>query len=666
MIARALQNRRTMDALSTALASVIASESLPSDLALTSRIRSIFASDESFYSLDENTCETRAEKRAKVHDALMRFFKLNAAAKRSEGRPLISVRDQLEDPMRFLAAIEGCIFFDMSFVVKVAVHFELFGGTILYLGNDVQRATMLDAIDVGDVLGCFCMTEIGHGSNLRALETTATLDMATDEWVITTPTPSALKIWIGNAATYANTAVVWAKLHIDGVDYGLNAFVVTMREDGELVQGIRTWDCGAKVGWNGVDNAVICFDDLRVPRSALLDRLATVDAAGTFTPVAGAESSGKRFAAMLQQLVLGRIMYIGGPAFYLQQALTITIRYASQRRQFGPPGRGESEVAVLKYPAHQSKLMRPLARVFVLSLAGARVKVLYTAAAHDTAAMKTVHPLIAGLKAVASEYCFRTICELRSACGGHGFLAKTRLGNLRDDIDVFRTAEGENTVMLQQLAASLVKAFSSSNVGGDPDDHEAIRGYVQSLFPRNGAEWDADCVAVSHSFATREQGSRGFILSLSLLSFSFVISSSSLHRASRVPTRLCFPPHSRSLLHLSLCGVPLSANFKGTSTSAGDDGEEDTTWSAMPPSALFEILENRLALSYATVASTMGSAFARGADLFAAFLDAQPAALELSQAYIDLFMAHASLSVGLAHCARGGAGTLLSFFFCNS
>jgi|TARA_B110001452_G_C14907299_1_gene317113 hypothetical protein len=86
----------------------------------------------------------------------------------------------------------------------------------------------------------------------------------------------------------------------------------------------------------------------------------------------------------------------------------------------------------------------------------------------------------------------------------------------------------------------------------------------------------------------------------------------------------------------------------------------------MPPSALFEILENRLALSYATVASTMGSAFARGADLFAAFLDAQPAALELSQAYIDLFMAHASLSVGLAHCARGGAGTLLSFFFCNS
>ena len=307
----------------------------------------------------------------------------------------------------------------------------------------------------------------------------------------------------------------------------------------------------SKVGWNGVDNAVVCFDDLRVPRSALLDRLATVDAAGTFAPAAaGAESAGKRFAAMLQQLVLGRIMYIGGPAFYLQHALAITIRYAAQRRQFGPPGRGEEEVSIMRYPAHQSKLMRPLAAAFVLALAGGRVKVMYSdAAAASTArealgagfgggesvdAMGTVHPLIAGLKAVASESCFRTICELRSACGGHGFLAKVRLvtlrraavpprrplygaasfaalpsplffftlsvhvytslqarlGNLRDDIDVFRTAEGENTVMLQQLAASLLKNFSASDASGDADDAAAIRRYARSLFPRRGAQWD--------------------------------------------------------------------------------------------------------------------------------------------------------------------------------
>ena len=238
-----------MDALASGLAAAMASEVSAADQLLTARVRSIFADDPAFYSLDENACETRGEYRAGVHAALLRFFALNAKAIAEEGAPLIGVRDQHANPMRFLAAMEGCVHFDMSFVVKVAVHFELFGGTILSLGNAAQRARLLDGIDTGRVLGCFCMTEIGHGSNLRALETTATLDLDTDEWVIATPRASALKIWIGNAATYANTAVVFAKMHIRGVEYGLNAFVVRMRDaaTGELVRGIRTWDCGAKV-----------------------------------------------------------------------------------------------------------------------------------------------------------------------------------------------------------------------------------------------------------------------------------------------------------------------------------------------------------------------------------------------------------------------------------
>ena len=63
-----------------------------------------------------------------------------------------------------------------------------------------------------DLVGCFAMTETGHGSDVQNLETTATYDPATEEFVINSPTPSSRKDYIGNAGKHATMAAVFAQL----------------------------------------------------------------------------------------------------------------------------------------------------------------------------------------------------------------------------------------------------------------------------------------------------------------------------------------------------------------------------------------------------------------------------------------------------------------------
>ena len=71
------------------------------------------------------------------------------------------------------------------------------------------------------MVGCYAQTELGHGSNVAQLETTATLDMKTDEFVMHCPTVTSTKFWPGNLGIVANHAIVFARCIVDGNDYGV-------------------------------------------------------------------------------------------------------------------------------------------------------------------------------------------------------------------------------------------------------------------------------------------------------------------------------------------------------------------------------------------------------------------------------------------------------------
>src|SRR5699024_6407501 len=125
------------------------------------------------------------------------------------------------------------------------------------------------------------MTEIGHGSDVASIATTAVYDEETAEFVINTPFRAAWKEFIGNAAIDGRAAVVFAQLITRGVNHGVHAFYVPIRDEaGELLPGVQSEDDGLKGGLNGIDNGRLAFENVRVPRADLLNRYGEVAADG--------------------------------------------------------------------------------------------------------------------------------------------------------------------------------------------------------------------------------------------------------------------------------------------------------------------------------------------------------------------------------------------------
>ena len=364
---------------------------------------------------------------------------------------------------RSIAGFETLAWGDLSLLVKCGVQFGLFGGAVLHLGTARHHERYLAEIGRYDLPGCFAMSETGHGSNVQAVETTATYDPATDELVVHTPTADARKDYIGNAARDGRMAAVFAQLIVDGESQGVHAVLVPIRnEQGGALPGITLEDCGSKLGLDGVDNGRITFDQVRVPRDALLDRYGSIDGNGVYTsPI---ENPTKRFFTMLGTLIQGRVSVCGAAVNATKVAHVIAVRRALSRRQFGPPG--EPEAVLMDYRTHQRRLLVPLATTYALHFAQDRMREAVHAAFSATAsaeenqaARRDLETQAAGVKAIATWHASDTIQACREACGGAGYLRANRFAALKADTDVFTTFEGDNTVLLQLAAKNLLTEY---------------------------------------------------------------------------------------------------------------------------------------------------------------------------------------------------------------
>lgn len=361
-----------------------------------------------------------------------------------------------------VAAFETLAMGDLSVLVKVGVQFGLFGGAILQLGTKPHHDAYLADLITGKLMGCFAMTETGHGSNVQALGTTATYDVATQEFVITTPDDASRKDYIGNAAAHADVAVVFAQLEVGGEGRGVHAFVVPVRSGGKVLPGVRIEDCGRKMGLNGVDNGRIWFDGVRIPRANLLNQFADVTEAGDYE--SSIENPNKRFFTMLGTLVQGRVCVGGAGINASKVALTIATRYAAHRRQFEAAD-PDQEQLLLDYGMHQRRLFPLIARTYALHfaqeyVAGALHDV-FMGVTDDEQSRRKLESRAAGLKALGTWHATRTIQECREACGGAGYLSQNRFDALKADTDVFTTFEGDNHVLLQLVAKGLLTDYSS-------------------------------------------------------------------------------------------------------------------------------------------------------------------------------------------------------------
>lgn len=380
---------------------------------------------------------------------------------------------RLTDQRPFMVAFEELATGDLSLLVKWGVQMGLYGGAIYNLGTK-RHHERLPAIARGEDLGCFAMTEVGHGSNVADLETTARYDHATRSLVVHTPSESARKEWIGGAAHDARTAVVFAQLLVPDesgapVRHGVHAVLVPLRDAaGEVLPGIRAGDCGDKLGLDGVDNGRLWFEEVRVPVENLLDRFATIDEHGAYgSPIA---SPSKRFFVMLGTLVAGRITVGSAGVSAARTGLAIALRYAMLRRQFGKTSSPSQTVTptrerlLIDYPSHRRRLLPHLATNVVLRLAFATLRDRHAAhflgpEATDVPDNRALEADAAALKILGSRHGVEALQACREACGGQGYLSANRIADLRVDVDVFTTFEGDNTVLAQLVAKSVLAGY---------------------------------------------------------------------------------------------------------------------------------------------------------------------------------------------------------------
>ncbi|MDI9950691.1 MULTISPECIES: acyl-CoA dehydrogenase [Rhodococcus] len=369
-----------------------------------------------------------------------------------------------------VTSIEMLAMSDLSLMVKAGVQWGLFGGAIENLGTARHHEAYVKRLVDLDLLGCFAMTETGHGSDVQALETTATYDADAGEFVIHSPTPSSRKDYIGGAAQHATMAAVFAQLITGGESQGVHCFVVPIRdEDGNDLPGVHTSDCGYKGGLPGVDNGRITFDQVRIPRENLLNKYADVEPDGTYTsPI---DNANRRFFTMVGTLVRGRVTVGGSAGAAARVALSIATRYALQRRQFNAP-QAEDEVLLMDYLVHQRRLFPLIARSYALQFAQnelvAKMHEIQSSADADPQEQRELEGRAAGLKVANTWHATRAIQEAREACGGAGYMAENRLTALKADTDVFTTFEGDNHVLTQLVAKELLTSYADEVRGMSP------------------------------------------------------------------------------------------------------------------------------------------------------------------------------------------------------
>jgi acyl-CoA oxidase len=396
-------------------------------------------------------------------------------------------------------------------------HHGLFVSTINTLASDKQKAIWLPKAFKFEIIGCYAQTELGHGSNVRGLQTVATFDKQTQEFVLNTPTLQSMKWWPGTLGKLGTHAAVYAELILDGKEYGIHVFMVQIRDENHRpLKGIEVGDLGTKLGDNANDTGFLRLENVRIPREHLLNKYQNVDADGKYVKSEKKTNPKLHYATMM----FTRGMMVGGASAALARASVIAVRYSCVRKQgFSNPEDSSftaPEVQIIDYQVQRYRLFRQLSLTYVLKFVSTWMVNSFAAlegdskqvgVITDTSALPELAATSAGMKAIASFMVANGIEDLRKCCGGNGYLLSSGIAPLASDYVWQTTAEGDFVLLILLTGRFLLKSLAAVRKG-------PLSGPVEYLNVVRDPEFDPTKLAPQQPTSVEQLMDLDYLLSL--------------------------------------------------------------------------------------------------------------------------------------------------------
>ena len=374
--------------------------------------------------------------------------------------------------------------------LPAALHWVMFVPNIISLADDEQQRTWLKMCRDWKMIGCYAQTEMGHGSNVRALETTATFvkDENDGHWIVHSPTLTSIKFWPGTLGRTSNHAMVIARLiDGDGVDRGIHNFLVQTRslDDHSLMPGVTCGDIGPKIGYNNMDNGFAKFDHVKIPRRNMAMRFAQVDKNGLYSKKIISDAASKVAYITMMQV---RSLIVLEASKSLRMGTTIAIRYSAVRLQgfkneSKNGGKNLEENQIIDYKQQQFRLFPLLAASYCFYFSGRKVytdlksiesRLMELSKSSDNGESTVtkievgdIHASSSCLKAFTSGLAADGLEDCRKSCGGHGFLASSGFPELITTFLQNPTVEGDNAMLPMQVVKILLKLVKDLQSGND-------------------------------------------------------------------------------------------------------------------------------------------------------------------------------------------------------
>ncbi|WNI17072.1 acyl-CoA dehydrogenase [Actinacidiphila sp. ITFR-21] len=365
--------------------------------------------------------------------------------------------DFARDPAAVSALHEWTAVVDAGLTTVAGIHYNLFLGSLLDHGPAGAR-------DLGEFtsmrqLGTFLCTEVDHGNDAAAMETTATLQAADGTFVLHTPSAGAQK-FMPNTSTAGGpkTAVVAARLIADGTDHGVFLFLVPLSGPEGTLPGVRVRPLPTRVG-APVDHCLTAFDQVLLPADALLAAgHGSLDPDGTFRSTLG--SPRKRFLRSIARVTTGKLCMSAAALGGTRTALTVAVRYGHLRHIGG--GRKGERVPLFAHHSHAAPLTRALAAAYAMTAWHREVVAAWCSQVRDggfggeAAERETVEREIAVAKGWITWRCRDLTTEARERCGAQGLLEVNGISERAVDIEGTITAEGDNLVIWAKAAGEMI------------------------------------------------------------------------------------------------------------------------------------------------------------------------------------------------------------------